>query len=601
MDNFIEDCIKRTIKQAEDIVKKTSQEQRPSFLSDYDLVNPYREKREAVAKATAMKYAQNGVSVSLIENYVFMNLTLPTTYEMVEEIDYFTLAMALYMLDHIPSISEVHKLVAGCDIDDIEMPPIMPLDHDLEDIKAVMYLIHHRNDDLGGSDRILLNKYSLEKKVPEVPSRARFHALMDLVGQRDEARHYYEKKREEWMQIFFKAISSFDDSIEGFKEKNINEFYDNCFDPLPEYDFFSDFLEPNLSYASKEERKKQALESHRSLLMLPKIFSQTQKATIFAANMKAIQEGEAADIMKSYQVEDGYLLAYGLLVLLDERDESLFDYGTNVNILERASELFPWNCNDEISKIVEKPAHDYFTKVYDYQGNHYPISSLLYDSINALLPGTIRTVKTKVRLRAKDQGFMDGFHTALGLISHQEQESDDHQLAEELVHTQHMNKKLRQEIDQLKRESHNFFSKTSDYQEQYNQIKQEYETLKEETAKLREIIFNQEIEDIPEEKMNISFPYTLKEKTLVYGGHESWIKNLKTMFAGDIEFMRPGQRPPYDYLLNFDVLWLQTNSIGHDDYFYLIDIVRRYHLNLRYFTMRGVKACAKELVEYEEG
>lgn len=598
--------IDQALEDVQNIIKESIRSSGDSNLAiTYDMINPYRAKREQVVRDFIKKYYDPQKDYWLT-NYVILNFTYPKSYELLEEDESLTLAMALYMIDHIEDISEVRKLSAGCPIDDVMFPFFIPLGYQHEDVKSILYIIQHRNDDLGENHRILLNPYSFQKSVPEVPSRARFHALMKLVGHRTEARAYYEKKRKEWFETFVRALDAYTEVEKSYHEQIADPFYQNGYEPLPSYEFFTDFLEPNLSYKSREERKKQSLAVHDAYIHLPRLFNASAQTTDFVARLNDEYQWETdhtppAMVMREYQVEDPYFLAYGLLVLLDERDDSLFDYGVNVGMLNRAATEFAWHYDYEGDDLDIVNAHDYFHKDYEYEKRKYPVNALLYDTSGFVLPSQVEVVKPRIELDAKDQGFVDGFMTAVDSFSHVYEEVDDgNRLVEELVDTQQINKKLRQEVEKLKRESHFVTSKTNQYKDKYEKIKHEYDQLNDEVARLREIIFHRDEEDLPEEKVDISFPYQVKEKVLVYGGHKSWYKNMKQLFNGPIEFMLSGGRPPHDYLRSFDVIWLQTDSIGHDDYYYLIDIVRRYDLNFHYFTMRGVKACAKELVEYEE-
>lgn len=567
------------------------------LLQEYDLVNPYREKRETVLRAAIMKSTKEHDTDDWERNYILMNMYMPKTYEMLEKEYHLTFAMALYMAEHIKQTSELHKLTVDCDLADVVMPSCRLIAHS-EEVKSALYIIQHRNDDLGENDRFLLNPYSVKKKVPEVPSRARFHKLMALVGHQDEAKAYYEQKREAWRETFFKALGTFIEKLGSFHETYDDEVYGNDFDPIAQYDFFSDFLYPNLSYQTREERKAQSLSLHQAYAFLPKAFGVTTDRTLFALG-KSSENKEAQALMDAYQVEDPYLLAYGLLVFLDERDDALFIYGENTKMLEKACQRFAWNFPEDIAQSSFVKAADYFQKICRYKEKDYGVDGLIYELSDVVLPLSLKQVKSPFRLRARDQGFVDGFMTALHQSPIHQGDTND-QVTEALVYQERENKKLRQEVEQLKKESHLYSTKNTGYREEYEAIKKQYEDLKEETAKLREIIFHQSEEDLPEEKLTIPLPYRVKERVLIYGGHQSWQKNIKSLFTGEIEFMLSGQKPSQDYLRRFDVIFLQTGGMGHADYYYLINIIRRYNLNLRYFTMSGVKACAKELYDYEE-
>ena len=49
-----------------------------------------------------------------------------------------------------------------------------------------------------------------------------------------------------------------------------------------------------------------------------------------------------------------------------------------------------------------------------------------------------------------------------------------------------------------------------------------------------------------------------------------------------------------------DVVWIQTNCIGHNTYYNVIDLVRRYGRKVRYFKYASAVKCAEQVAEEEE-
>ena len=48
-----------------------------------------------------------------------------------------------------------------------------------------------------------------------------------------------------------------------------------------------------------------------------------------------------------------------------------------------------------------------------------------------------------------------------------------------------------------------------------------------------------------------------------------------------------------------DVVWIQTNCIGHKSYYNIIDLARRYDRKVRYFKYASASKCAEQIVEEE--
>ena len=49
-----------------------------------------------------------------------------------------------------------------------------------------------------------------------------------------------------------------------------------------------------------------------------------------------------------------------------------------------------------------------------------------------------------------------------------------------------------------------------------------------------------------------------------------------------------------------DVIWIQTNCIGHAAYFGVINLARRYNRKVRYFQYASAAKCAEQIAEEEE-
>lgn len=49
-----------------------------------------------------------------------------------------------------------------------------------------------------------------------------------------------------------------------------------------------------------------------------------------------------------------------------------------------------------------------------------------------------------------------------------------------------------------------------------------------------------------------------------------------------------------------DVVWIQTNCIGHKSYNIIIDLARKYSRKVRYFAYASATKCAEQVVAEEE-
>ena len=118
-----------------------------------------------------------------------------------------------------------------------------------------------------------------------------------------------------------------------------------------------------------------------------------------------------------------------------------------------------------------------------------------------------------------------------------------------------------------------------------------------ELADLRELVFNQENEP-SEEKVSdeIRYPYQTKKRTVVFGGHETWLKAFKPKFS-NVRFVDASQYSfAPEVIRNADVVWIQNNRISHSQYYAVVNTARQYGIQVRYFPFASADKCAELLV-----
>ena len=122
--------------------------------------------------------------------------------------------------------------------------------------------------------------------------------------------------------------------------------------------------------------------------------------------------------------------------------------------------------------------------------------------------------------------------------------------------------------------------------------------LAKELADLRELIFllnsNEEQEDIvPDE---IKYPVKTDEKIISFGGHLSWIKEMRKRFP-DVVFVEPETTPNITQIQNANSIWVQTNCISHGNYYRILNTVKGKDIPIRYFLYSSADKCSKQLAE----
>ena len=99
-------------------------------------------------------------------------------------------------------------------------------------------------------------------------------------------------------------------------------------------------------------------------------------------------------------------------------------------------------------------------------------------------------------------------------------------------------------------------------------------------------------------KSKIILPYETKRNICVFGGHESWIKQIRPMLP-NVKFIGCDIKPHPGLIKNADVVWLQSNSMPHKYYYAIINVVRSHNIDCRYFGYASAQMCAEQVVENE--
>lgn len=119
-----------------------------------------------------------------------------------------------------------------------------------------------------------------------------------------------------------------------------------------------------------------------------------------------------------------------------------------------------------------------------------------------------------------------------------------------------------------------------------------------ELADLRELVFLLDNKDIPEEPVDetIQYPIITPGKTLSFGGHPSWIKEMKKKLPS-VVFIDPDTLPNADLIRSADTIWIQTNCLSHSDFYKICSVVGPSGKQVRYFTSSSSAKCAEQVVK----
>ena len=126
-----------------------------------------------------------------------------------------------------------------------------------------------------------------------------------------------------------------------------------------------------------------------------------------------------------------------------------------------------------------------------------------------------------------------------------------------------------------------------------------------ELADLRELVFNRELDankqarrEKPEKQY--AFPYETKKRTVVFGGHDSFLRAIKPLLP-NVKYV-DARNLTYspEIIRNADVVWIQNNCISHSQYWSIVKNCKLAGIQVRYFAYASAEKCARQLADEDQ-
>ena len=351
---------------------------------------------------------------------------------------------------------------------------------------------------------------------------------------------------------------------------------------------------------------------------------------------------EAAAKFSEFMVDDPFETCFALLVLLEQDDDLAWLYSAPMAVLCTAANQLPWGKfpDEDDAPDWDFPAlprrdqpqfrldASWYLPAYEDGGlaaeedgsERVSLAQLVYAMTGALLPRTMQqydSLKKRLRrdgLTPSKCNMALAVMAALGEAGRQidfapeeqtEPDAEDApaQSTEPLPEVQALrdeNAALRKEAEALRKASHTAEKQAAKAQQQLEELQQEAEQQRQELADLRALVFHQQQEtEAPEpEATTVQFPCRIRQKIVVFGGHDSWLREIRQKLP-DVRFVNRDAAPNPDLIRHADEVWVQTNCISHKAYAVIIDTVRRYHKLIRYFSYASAAKCAEQVVEQD--
>lgn len=468
--------------------------------------------------------------------------------------------------------------------------------------------------------------------------REKFYERLDILSQIDS---YYTRKRNEMLgkietEIFLKGGSTvaggarmvpFIKDIKSLAQMGGHEFIDDN----------GSRLMNELEELLKDDSEKFQL------------FCQTRA---FSNEMLDELPENAGERVREWENVDPFATAFAVFYLADTRDDMLWAYGISFSIALIASKHMPWlapykeqdlELFDRLRKEPDSEQfsnrdlkHNFnkffgFTSISGLDENEedtvfegrIPLGFLIYTHTGLIMPRHMHTWPGLFEelkgfgLDDNEAGYLNAIVNVVNTMKNTskmvyELEDDDWEdeypdeedeeydssadseaLLEEL-------ERQREEIKRLKKDLYSVSKEKENIAAENEQLKASVDSMTGELANLREAVYYQGQEHVPElEEMEITFPYNAKHQIATFGGHDTWTKEIKLKIP-NVTYYHRDKTPTAEMIRSKDIVFIQTNCLNHPAYWAVVDLCKRYKVKLRYFMNASAELSAKQIVKADQ-
>ena len=363
---------------------------------------------------------------------------------------------------------------------------------------------------------------------------------------------------------------------------------------------------------------------------------------------------EIADIWQDFDVRDPYEMCFAFMSLLDKGSDLPWCYCVGVNLHACYAAELPWprmkfnHYNDGIwyhsdsstdgfafgpdettlPKKIRVPEMDDWYKLQFEDKlaedsddiEKFNLAQIVYEVTGCIMPRRmdryVPALKTFDRYGIRGKKALPLLYcmSIFGEARHRSQlslldrlleslqtDSENEEPAEES--SEDLNAQIRtlqDEVKRLKQVAYEAGREARDEKARNEALAQKAALDAQELHDLRELVFNQLANESEEEvtTQRIQFPHRTSSRIVVFGGHDSWAKEIKPKLP-DVRFINREMVPNSDLIRRADVIWIQANALSHGFYYKIIDEARKYDIPVRYFAHASATKCAEQIVAHE--
>lgn len=350
---------------------------------------------------------------------------------------------------------------------------------------------------------------------------------------------------------------------------------------------------------------------------------------------------EAAAIWEGYTISDPYSLCFAFLYLLDQGSDLPWVYAISLPLMEQCASVLPWRYEKfeedpddvwehfdeerddyvfghqkvELPKRIKVPElEDWYGTLYENVRENDPeyreyrnLAQIVYELTGSVMPRNLTRYESA--LTELDYYGINGkkaLHpllycmTMLGELRHR---THVYQLPEETadisdnVSVEELQEKLRAlqtENKQLRQAAYEAGRETKELRKKLEASEHAAQADRQELADLRSLVFNRQEDSAEEPTGKVEFPYTAKSRIVVFGGHDSWAKEIKPRLP-NVRFIDRTMLPNAQLIRQADTIWIQTNALSHAFFYKIITEARKYEIPVRYFSFASAEKCAEQL------
>ena len=357
---------------------------------------------------------------------------------------------------------------------------------------------------------------------------------------------------------------------------------------------------------------------------------------------------EIADIWKDFDTGDPYEMAFAFMYLLDNGSDLPWCYFPGTNIHTCCAGKLPWtrvrhnSLNDgifnhydpesgdikagpadiQLPKRIKVPElEDWYKLSYTNREEESPelynLAQVIYEATGCMMPRKldryVPALKTLDKYGITGKRALHPLLYCMTLLGESKYQTsgiclDDVLFTDEEEESEQIKtasvEELQKQIASLKKELQKQKQQAYDSSREARDLRMRYESMAQLTANdvqelhdLRELIFHQQEGsfDTAAPSNNITFPYMSGNRIVVFGGHDSWTREIKPKLP-NVRFVDRTVVPNANLIRNADVIWIQTNAMCHPHFYKIVDEAKKYSVPIRYFSYASPIKCAEQLV-----